>query len=501
MLSRIRTLFALVLLFFLLSGCTYRIVVQYPDRDKYHIQKELAKLLEDPNLQFAHSGVYVEDLETGEVLFRYNPRKLLIPASNMKLFTSAAALVKLGKDFRFATEIYGRDSLQNGVLQGDLIIRGKGDPTIAGRFYQDSILTVFQSWADSLKQLGIRRVDGDLVGEVSYFSGPPLRYGWEWDDEPFYYAPQIDALSFNENCVDLTIQGGEKVGDSVRVALNPSTNYVQIINTARTVSRDSLSRLRVFRERGRNVIYVQGTIKQGKKDEESITVEQPSRYFLTILKTVLQSKGIAVAGSIKVTERNLLRDDPHLKLLFRHYSPPLKDIVKALNKKSNNFYAEQILSTLGAEILKKGSAEKGREVVSGWLASLGVADNEFIMADGSGLARKNMIAPIATATVLRYMYHHKNVFSDYLASLPIAGVDGTIRKQLKGTPAEGHIFAKTGTVTRARALSGYAQTASGRMLLFVTMFNNYPVSTSYIKRIQDRICLLLVNWDPAKDRL
>ncbi|HID40031.1 MAG TPA: D-alanyl-D-alanine carboxypeptidase/D-alanyl-D-alanine-endopeptidase [Calditrichaeota bacterium] len=498
MLSRI---IAVSALFFLLSGCTYRVVVQYPDQDKYNIQKELVKLLEDPNLQFAHSGVYVEDLETGEVLFRYNPHKLLIPASNMKLFTSAAALIKLGPDFRFATEIYTSDSLRNGILSGDLIIRGRGDPTIAGRFYQDSILAVFRSWADSLKKRGIRRIEGNLIGDVSYFSGPPLRYGWEWDDEPFYYAPQISALSFNENCVDLTIRGGSKVGDSVRVNLNPGTNYVQIINTARTVSQDSLSRLRVFRERGLNVIYVQGTIKQNKRVKESITVEKPSLYFLTVLKSVLKSRGITINGSLRVVQHNTLRQNPQLRLFFRHYSRPLRDIVKVLNKKSNNFYAEQILSTLGAEILKEGSAEKGRDVLNSWLTSLGVANNEFIMADGSGLARKNMVAPIATATVLRYMYYNDDVFPDYLASLPIAGVDGTIKRQLKGTPAEGRIFAKTGTVTRARALSGYARTTSGRMLLFVTMFNNYPVSTAYIKRIQDRICLLLVNWDPAKDRL
>ena len=300
--------------------------------------------------------------------------------------------------------------------------------------------------------------------------------------------------------MDLTISAGKNIGDSVEVGINPLTDYVRIINTARTVSSDSLSRLRVFRERGQNVIYVQGTVKQGQTLAESITVERPALYFLQELKKVLFKKGIEVQGNIRITSHNQLQQNPTLKQLFAYASPSLKDIVRELNKKSNNFYAEQILSTLGAEILKEGSAEKGREVVTSWLNSMGVAKNEFIMADGSGLARKNMIAPIATATLLRYMYH-RNEFTDYLASLPIAGVDGTISRQLKGTVAEGRIFAKTGTVTRVRALSGYVKTTSGRMLLFVTMFNNYPVPTSYIKQIQDRICLLLSTWDPASDRL
>ncbi|HGY56805.1 MAG TPA: D-alanyl-D-alanine carboxypeptidase/D-alanyl-D-alanine-endopeptidase [Caldithrix abyssi] len=499
MFNKTKTVF-FTLLLILLSGCTYQIVLRYPVENKYRLQQELSAVLEDPNLQFAHIGIYVEDLQSGEVIFRHNIRKLLVPASNMKLFTSAAALVKLGPDFHFLTEFYYGDSLRNGHLQGDLIVRGKGDPTIGGRFYGDSTLAVFEGWADSLHNLGINTIEGDLVGDVSYFSGPPLRYGWEWDDEPFYYAPQIDALSFNENCVDLTISAGKNIGDSVEVGINPLTDYVRIINTARTVSSDSLSRLRVFRERGQNVIFVQGTVKQGQTLTESITVERPALYFLQELKKVLFKKGIEVQGDIRITSHNQLQQNPTLKQLFAYASPSLKDIVRELNKKSNNFYAEQILSTLGAEILKEGSAEKGREVVTSWLSSMGVAKNEFIMADGSGLARKNMIAPIATATLLRYMYH-RSEFTDYLASLPIAGVDGTISRQLKGTVAEGRIFAKTGTVTRVRALSGYVKTTSGRMLLFVTMFNNYPVPTSYIKQIQDRICLLLSTWDPASDRL
>lgn len=478
-------------------SCTTQNIIKYPDYKTYPVQSQLEELLADPNLQNAMVGIYIEDLQSGEVIYKQNEHKLFVPASNMKIYTSAASIVNLGEEFRFETGLYADGELNQGVLNGNLIIRGSGDPAISGRYYDNDVLAIFRNWADSLKTRGILKIEGKLIGDDSYFSGSPLRQGWEWDDESFYYAPQISALSFNDNCVDFSIRSGNEVGDTVIVEINPLTDYVDITNNAMTINPDSLGFLDIWRERGQNRVHINGQLIQGGEDVESITIENPTEYFLDVFYRVLEGRGIEISEGFESVSTNILNFEENITLLFKHYSPTLAELTHTLNKRSNNFFAEQFLSTLGAQYKKRGTARAGREVVSNWVQRLGVASDEFIMVDGSGLARQNMIAPSATASVLRYMYHHKS-FDTFLQTLPIAGLDGTIKYQMRGTVAQGRVFAKTGTLTRARALSGYIRTTDNRMLLFVTMFNNYPVTTSYIKGVQDRICILLSSWELNK---
>ncbi len=477
----------------LILSCHTVSEVKVPTSNRKQLKSQISTLVNDPNLANGLVGIHIESLKDGSVLYSQNEHKIFMPASNMKLFTSAAGLVKLGPEFRYKTDFKYLGKMTDNTLNGDLIIKGAGDPTISGRFRDENLLAYFEDWADSLKKHGIDRIEGDLIGDISAFSGPPLGEGWGWDDQPYWYSAQTGALCFNDNCVDLTIRPGQNPGDPVTVSVSPRTDYVEIQNRALTVPADSSDRLRISRLQGTNVIEIWGTMSRDTdKETESITVEKPALYFLTVLRNVLQEKGIEVAGTIRaIKKRGQAEADSGL--VFSHLSPPLQEIIRVINKPSHNLYAEQMLMTLGAEFEERGSADLGSKVVSAWLHSIGVAPAEFVMVDGSGLSRKNLVAPLSTAALLRYMYHHKN-FDIFYNSLPIAGVDGTIKGRMKGTKAEGNVHAKTGYVRHVRSLSGYVHDLDGNPWIFVTMVNHYTVPTAYVSRLQDRICILLSNF-------
>ncbi len=493
MTKKVRALFIVIAIFSLTLGCVpFAGKAERPPAKENEFSAELEYLLNDPNLQNALVGIYIESLTNGHVKYHHNEHRLFVPASNMKLFTTAASLVNLGPHYRFRTGIYYDGQITGQTLSGDLIVKGSGDPTISGRFYQDDIYAVFRAWADSLKKHGIKRIEGDLVGDNSYFTGATMAEGWNWDDETFWYSAHTSALSFNDNCVNIRVTGGQKIGDPVQLQIEPDLPCVTIVNTARTVD-DSVSTLNFRRSRGGNTILVYGNFPIHKgSTQESITVEDPAQMFLYVLKTVLNSNGVEVAGNLKVIEQ---RKYNYLQLhrLFEHTSPEMKDIIRVVNKRSHNFYADQLLKTLGATFNGEGSFEAGSEMVSNWLHSIGVAPNEFIMVDGSGLSRKNFVAPNATATLLRWMFRSP-YYEDFFNSLSISGTDGTMEDRMKGMLAQGRVHAKTGYVKHMRSLSGYAFNKDDRPFLFVLMVNNFSVPVSYVNLLQDRICELIVRY-------
>lgn len=458
---------------------------------EHYLQEQIKFLLSDPSLANAHIGIYIESLQDGHVVFEQNPFKLMIPASNMKLFTTAAALVNLGPAFRFKTGVYYSGQLKDSTLIGDLIIKGSGDPSISGRFYQNDYFAVFKQWVDSLKKQGISKINGNLIGDNSLFKNPVIADGWNWDDLPFWYAAQTSALSFNDNCVDFRIWPDSVPGGHVHFKMSPGYDSVRVVNKAIVVDSSAENTLKIRRIRGNDVVIISGNLPVNADTvSESITVEAPGRYFLSILKKVLTRQGIEVSGTIRLISDSL--DYTAAKRLFTHYSPPLPELIKVLNKLSHNFYAEQLLKTMGAIFNREGSFTAGCQFVDDWLMKIGVPEQYFLNVDGSGLSRKNFVAPIATATLLRYLYHHP-YFKYYYDSLPIAGVDGTIKKRMKGTLAQGNVHAKTGYVQHMRALSGYVNVGRKDPMLFVMMFNNYSVPTPHINDIQDKICILLSN--------
>src|ERR1035437_4215240 len=455
---------------------------------------QMDDIFNDPSFSNAQWGVLIQSLETGEYFYKRNEDKLFLPASSLKLFTTAAGLIQLGPEYRFTTNIFKRGIIDGSILKGDLIIQGRGDPTISGRFYGGGRFRVFYLFGDSLPPLGMEEIVGDIIGDDSEFDDRGLGEGWAWDDESYWYSAQASAISFNDNCVDISVFVRQDKKNS-KVIVYPDTKYVVVTNDVTVVPRDSTTNIDVYRERGTNLITVSGTIKENSDTVRTFcTVNNPTRFAMVTLKNVLERKGIKITGSSMVVD-DLPRpiDYKQAELLFTNSSLPLKEIIKVVNKNSQNFYAEQILKTIGLETLHYGTRENGIEAEFDVFKDMGINTDGMMLADGSGLSRLNLVSPRHFISLLNYMFKSK-FFIPYFNSLPIAGVDGTLGSRLKNTRAEGKIRAKTGYLTAVRSLYGYAFTGDNEPVAFSIIANNFNVPVKLAENLQDLVCLRLSNF-------
>jgi D-alanyl-D-alanine carboxypeptidase/D-alanyl-D-alanine-endopeptidase (penicillin-binding protein 4) len=455
---------------------------------------QMDDIFNDPSFSNANWGVVIQSLETGEYFYKKNEDKLFLPASSLKLFTTAAGLIQLGPEYRFTTNIYKRGIIDGSILKGDLIIQGRGDPTISARFYGGDMLRLYNLWADSLLNLGIYEISGNIIGDDSEFDDRGLGEGWAWDDESYWYSAQASAISFNDNCVDISVFVKQDKKTS-KVFMHPDTKYVTISNEVTVVPKDSTTDIDVYRERGTNLITVSGTIKVDSDTVRTFcTVNNPTRFAMVVLRNALEKKGITVTGST-MTEDDLTLpiDYKHADFLFTNLSPPLREIIKVVNKNSQNFYAEQILKTIGLEAAHYGTRENGIQAEFDIFKDMGINTDGMVMVDGSGLSRLNLVSPRHFISLLNYMFKSK-YYIPYFNSLPIAGVDGTLATRLKNTRAEAKIRAKTGYLTAVRSLCGYALTGDNEPVAFSIIVNNFNVPVKLAENVQDLVCLRLSNF-------
>lgn len=475
---------------------------QYQDAAVEKLSTELAQMFDDSSFVNAHWGVLIRSLKTGETVYARNEKKMFMPASNMKLFTSSAAMIALTPDYRYTTRLVTNGEIIDSTLVGDLILVGSGDPTISGRFDSGNVTITFDQWADSLGALGIKRVTGNVIGDDNCFDDDYYGNGWSADYETDYYAAQISGIAFNDNCVDFRIVPSANIAEICSVSVVPNTQYIKIINqTVTAAETDSVNKIVFERKRGTNTITVRGTMSQGKKPwVESVTVENPTLYTVTVLKEVLESRGITVDGSPMDGDElsDTLRYEQSRRLAS-FSSLPYSEIVKVINKPSQNFYTEQVFRTMGKEKLGVGSMENGRTVALPILAQWGVDTARLRYADGSGLSRQNLITPSDIVSILTGM-KNEDYFLPFYESLPIAGVDGSIRNRMKGTKAEGNVHAKTGFIGYVRALSGYATSLDGEMFVFSMIANHYTVPTSMAEKIQNDVCIKLAEFSREKSK-
>ncbi len=458
------------------------------------LRKQIDESLKDPNLANSFIGISIRSLKTGEILYRRNDDRLFVPASSLKLLTTSAALKILGAEYRYATEIYTRGTLDGSTLDGDLIIRGFGDPTISGRFQEQDILHIFSQWADSLLAHGIDEIRGDIIGDDNAFDDLGLGEGWEWDYETNWFAAQSGALSFNDNCVDILIEPSF-IGEPALIEIIPDSKYVVITNSVYTVDSDSVNSIKVNRDRGTNYVSISGSITENSPTIKTYsTVNNPTQFFLVVLKSVFEEKGIKVTGyGVDIDDLGEFVSYDEANFLFSHFSPPLKDIIRVTNKNSLNFYAEQILKTLGYEVQGFGSADKGVEVIRTLADKWRIDASGISQVDGSGLSRLNLISPAAMSQILRSVYQSEN-FTYLFNSLPIAGVDGTLATRMRKGRAYNNVRAKTGFLRGARSLAGYLYTGDNELVAFSIIVNNFSSPVGLADRIQDSICELLANY-------
>ena len=456
--------------------------------------EQLEDIFEDPNFNNGIWGVSIQSLVTGEYFYKKNENKLFMPASNQKLLTSAAGLLLLGPMYRFKTKIYATGVIDGSILNGNLIIKGFGDPTISGRFYSDDMTKIFRDWADTLLALGIDEINGNILGDDNAFDDRGLGEGWAWDYESDWFAAPSGALSFNDNCIDIVVKPGKK-GEQAVLGIAPETKYAIILNKVLTVGKDSNTNVQIYRERGTNIISVFGSIREGDDSLKIFaTINNPTQYFVVTLKDILQQKGITVSGF--ASDIDDLTDPPgytQTKLLFTHHSVFLKDILKVLNKNSHNFYAEQLLKTIGFEIKGYGTAARGIDAVKSILNKIGINTDNMEIVDGSGLSRLNLISPNQITVLLNYMYKSE-VFTYFYNSLPIGGVDGTMANRVRKTRAQNNVRAKTGYINGVRSISGYIFTGDKEPVAFSIIANNFTVPVILADNLQDLVCIRLANF-------
>lgn len=456
----------------------------------------LDSIFADTALDHAHVGVEVRSAETGETLYEMNSARLFVPASNMKLVTGAAALEGLGPDFVFRTDLAVAGSIRDGVLNGNLVVRGRGDPTLSVRF-QDDPRDVFRAWADSLRAHGITRVAGSLVGVDSFFPGPPLGSGWSWDDLHTYYSTEYGALQYNEGAIRVDVYPGREPGMPAVVVLDPATQYVQIANRTVTSPAGGETRISITREETGAGLVVSGAIAADTTSiGRDVAVRDPTMFFLTALRETLREAGISVEGPAVDADELPLEDLSVARAmhLFSHASPPLAEVLPGMMKPSQNWIAETLLLTVGAELRGVGTAREGAAAVDSMVADWGLDADELRMADGSGLSRYNLVSPDFLADLLARMA--TSAHADlWMASLPVAGEDGTLARRMDDPPLAGNVRAKTGTLSGVRSLSGYLDTPSGRRLIVSTMVNNHARSAAAVDRMVEAALAVI-----ARDR-
>lgn len=454
-------------------------------------------LLGDPMFRSAHWGVLVVDPESGDTLYSRNAGKLFMPASNQKLITGSTALATLGPEYRFTTTILGDTALVDGVLSGDLVVVGTGDPSFSDSLTtSDSLpggnaMLPMLALADSLAAQGIRAIAGRLVRGGDAFPDSTLGYGWGWDDLDYGYSAPVDELIFNEGYARITVYGGQFPGDSVRVRTSPAATIPLIGSTQvlTTMCCDLRQRVRwTIDVRGeRPLVNLTGTVRRRDSVTVNVALRNPAAAWLGAFAEALEARGITVHGGIAP---NLVVDTTGLSVLAERLSPPLREILPVFEKPSQNQIGEILFKTLGREVTGFGTADSARAVVERQLLAWGADSMGFAVRDGSGLSRHDYVSPETIVRVLDAMRRHPS-FRVFYAALPVGGVDGTIRERMTGTPAEGNVHAKTGTIDKARALSGYVTTADGRLLLFSMLANNHVVPNAEVERVQDALVAML----------
>ena len=422
-------------------------------------------------------GVKVQSMETGQVLYELNPSKLMMPASNMKIVTTASTASRLGWDHRFETVLATNGALEDGVLHGDLIVVGDGDPTIGAD--DDDTTKTFDAWAAQISEHGISAIDGHIVGDDDAFDDVAFGAAWSWDDFPYGYAAPIGALQFNQGLVVLTIEPGHVAGEPATISMAPDGSQLTIVNRVTTSAPGEPRPIGLARLPTRRELIVSGSMPLDAEPYlRTAAVVNPTVFFVRALRAALVRHGIDVRGAavdiddLKQAEDGGATDPSHRRELLRFSSGTLAEIGTVLMKDSQNLYAEAFLKALGRQELGSGSARAGLEIVTQVLASWGIPDTEFVMFDGSGLSRNNYLTADMLLKILRAVYCSED-YEQFLALLPIGGVDGSLERRMNGTRAEGRVHAKTGTISNVRALSGYVATQDGELLAFSILANHF----------------------------
>jgi D-alanyl-D-alanine carboxypeptidase/D-alanyl-D-alanine-endopeptidase (penicillin-binding protein 4) len=448
------------------------------------LRERLAAIVKQPRYEAALWGIKIVSADTGKTLFEHDAQKLFSPASNSKLYTVALALQRLGTDYRIRTSLYSDARPDEaGTLKGDLVLYGRGDPTINARLNGGNFFKALAPLVAAVTNAGVKQITGGIVGDETYYRGPGYGSGWVWEDLENYYGAEISALTINDNYIQATVKPGDQPGAPCKLSLSPPTSYLTLSNQTQTIEKGGRRRIHFYRPLGENVLYVLGQMPMEEPAfTDDVTMHDPAAFFAACFKEALEKAGVSVAGRARSV--NWLNTPSHpatcsnlVELGFVE-SLPMSDMAREVAKPSQNLYTDLLLAQVGEQARAadtrpdETSEDLGIRELAKFLTEAGVKRGDTLFEEGSGLGRDNLTTPDATVTLLQYMSRQKSAKA-YYDSLPIAGVDGTLRNRMKGTPAAGNLRAKTGTLRWGISLSGYVTTAAGEKLVFSLMLNRY----------------------------
>jgi D-alanyl-D-alanine carboxypeptidase/D-alanyl-D-alanine-endopeptidase (penicillin-binding protein 4) len=493
-----------------------------PSRHARELSARIEKILSQPEVDRGFWGIEVVSADDGQTLFSRNADKLFTPASNTKLFTTAAVLALIGPDYRFHTSVETKGTLDRyGRINGDVVLVGRGDPNLSGRDLANvhepkgPPLRVLDELADQLVQKGVKFIDGDVIGDDSYFPFERYGAGWTQDDMTREWGAPVSALTINDNVISVSVLPGDRPGEKAFIKITPFPDYYRLDNRVLTTPPGTGPRnLNIAREPGSNLLTLWGTIPADDPGSgEMLAMEDPADFAARAFRQLLEQRGITIYGRARTRHLELASlstfhvtitasagggDVPARPpeaapplVLASYESAPLMQDLRVVNKVSQNLHAELLLRLLGREKGTAGTIEAGSEVLRGFLLQAGIQPDEYVFYDGSGLSRQNLATPHAIVTLLRYCDGQTwgALFRD---TLPIAGVDGTLEGRFRGAPATARVKAKTGSLGHVNVLSGYATTLRGQRLVFSIMANNHNLTNRVALQTIDQIVNAIV---------
>lgn len=492
------------------------------------LKRRIATILAQPELERGFWGIKIVSVPTGKVLYEQNGDHLFTPASNTKLFTTAAALALIGPDYSFRTTIETTGTLdRHGRLTGDIVLVGRGDPNLSGRELPYSLRTerndhpiqVLEQLADALVQKGVKYVDGDVVADDSYFAFERYGEGWSQDDLVWADGAPVSALTINDNVIFVNVLPADRVGERAFVSITPFADYYRIDNRIITTPAGTARDIHINREPGSTELTLWGNVPADDAGaNEALSIEDPAQFAATLFRQLLEARGIAVFGRQRTRHTELAslstfsvravapsgggdaqsRPAQGQPLVLASYqSKPLLDDVTVINKVSQNLHAEILLRLLGREKGNAGTIESGLEVLRGFLNKAGIPSDQYVFYDGSGLSRQNLVTPNAIVQLLCYAAAQPWANS-YRDSLPVAGVDGSLSERFTHVVAQGRVYGKTGSLGGVKTLSGYAITDSGQQVAFSILSNNFKAPAKHVTDAIDSIVEAVLDDHPKK---
>jgi D-alanyl-D-alanine carboxypeptidase/D-alanyl-D-alanine-endopeptidase (penicillin-binding protein 4) len=490
------------------------------------LTQRIDQIVGEPDVSRGFWGIEVVSLKDGSVLYSMNADKLFTPASNTKLFTTSTAMAMIGPDYKFNTTVETDGTVDRyGRLMGNLYVVGRGDPNISGRtlpYYlrterKDPAMKVLEDLADEVVKSGVKYIDGDVVGDDSYYAFERYGEGWAQDDMVWEWGAPVSALTINDNVVFVSIFPADHPGDKAFVQITPYAEYYKVDNRIMTTPGGTgPRRIYITREPGSNQLTLFGNIPVDDAGaNEALAIEDPAQFAADVFRSLLERRGVVVYGkpTTKHTELATLSTfsvttiapagggDAESRMrppkadsrtvLGSYQSPPLADDLKVINKVSQNLHAELMLRLLGREKGNGGTIEAGLEVVRGFLLQAGIHPDEYVFYDGSGLSRENLVTPHAVVRLLEYA-DTQPWGSKFLDTLPVSGLDGSLSERFRGTAAQGRVEAKTGSLGHVNSLSGYATTLSGDRVAFSILANNHTLPSKRALDTIDQIVNVIV---------